>query len=212
MQAIESLVTTFAFFFGTIFSISNPLGCAVIFNGITAGVSRGARKDLARRIAVYACVVLIAATWAGGLLIQLFGISLPALRIAGGFLVAAQAWRLLDDDGRGAHRETTNKADPADALVPLTIPLTTGPGTIAAAIAVGAGRPSNLADGALFLFATTAAALAVSASIAVLYGFSDQMVATLGSNGARIAARLSAFLLLCIAVEIVLQGLRGALG
>ncbi len=93
-------------------------------------------------------------------MLSFFGISLSALRIAGGLVVAAQAWRLLATPEQREARKTA-QAEPVQgsedgpeptalaeiAFFPLALPFTTGPGTIAVAIALGAGRPEGGADG-----------------------------------------------------------------
>src|SRR5215467_3125819 len=81
--------------FSALFSIVNPIGGALIYNQVTARRSADERKRLARKIAVYALIVMLTALWAGASVISFFGISLAALRIAGGFAVTARAWELL---------------------------------------------------------------------------------------------------------------------
>jgi len=93
-----------------------------------------------------------------------------------------------------------------DAFFPLTIPFTTGPGTIAAAIGLGAGT-----EILSFVLGVTAATAAVTALIGVLYGGADRLTALIGVGRARVALRLSAFLLLCVGVQILTQALRDAL-
>ena len=135
-----------------LFSIINPMAGALIFTQITDGRSHAERVALARKIAVYAEAVMLASLWLGSYLLAFFGISLPALRIAGGLVVAISGWRLLMAPERHEERKQSEAEDakgiPDDVVFfPLTMPLTTGPGTIAVAIAIGASRP---ADGSSF--------------------------------------------------------------
>jgi multiple antibiotic resistance protein len=111
------------------------------------GRSAEERRRLARKIAVYATIVMLTALWAGAAVISFFGISLAALRIAGGFAVAAWAWELLSAPQENEDRKQ-EQAAPASigedvAFFPLTLPFTTGPGTIAVAIALSGSRPSG---------------------------------------------------------------------
>ena len=77
-----------------------------------------------------------------------FGITLPALRIGGGIIVAVSGWQLLNRSEEPAATEVTNNASPVSmAFFPLTMPLTAGPGTITVAIALGARGPSGAALG-----------------------------------------------------------------
>ena len=122
--------------FAALFAVSNPIGCALIYSQMAANLERYEQALLARRIAFNAVIVLLIAMWAGGLLLSLFGISMDALRTAGGLVIAVQAWKLLSEEA-----SDDAKVSQRDAFFPLTIPLTTGPGTISVAIALGSGGP-----------------------------------------------------------------------
>jgi multiple antibiotic resistance protein len=93
------------------------------------------------------------------------------------------------------------------AFYPLTMPFTTGPGTIAVAIAIGSNLPFGEAGFFSFFIGASAAALAISAIVLVAYSFADRLVALLGKAHARIVTRLAAFLLLCVGVQIMLNGI-----
>src|SRR5215211_3067879 len=79
-----------------LFSIVNPLGTALIFSQVTAERSHEERAELARRIGVYSAAVMLGALWGGAYILNFFGVSLAALRIAGGLVVASRAWSLLE--------------------------------------------------------------------------------------------------------------------
>ena len=98
-----------------------------------------------------------------------------------------------------------------DAFFPLTIPFTTGPGTIAAAIGLDAGCPLDGTEALSFVLGVTAAMAAVIVLIGLLYGGADRLTSLVGTGRARVVLRLSAFLLLCAGVQILMQGLRDAL-
>ncbi len=210
-----STATAQAFFLAlsALFSIVNPIGSALIFAQITAHRSHDERTFLARRIAVYAALVMVGALWIGSPLLAFFGVSLAALRVAGGFVVAASAWTLLNAPEQSEAQRESQSSPPdvaADvAFFPLTLPFTTGPGTISVAIALSSNGPADGPGIASFVAATTAAALTVAASIGIAYTWADALVALLGKSGARVVTRLSAFLLLCVGVEIVLNGVSG---
>jgi multiple antibiotic resistance protein len=91
------------------------------------------------------------------------------------------------------------------------MPFTTGPGTISVAIALSASRPSTTEASLPFFAGATGAAIAVAIVIAICYASADRLVALLGPARARILTRLSAFLLLCIGVQILISGAQGAI-
>jgi multiple antibiotic resistance protein len=97
------------------------------------------------------------------------------------------------------------------AFFPLTMPFTTGPGTISIAIALSANRPGNAVDLIPFYAGLSVAAVAVALMIGICYAAADRVVALLGQTGSRVVTRMSAFLLLCIGVQIFLTGFQEAL-
>lgn len=203
---------SFLLAFSALFSIVNPIGTALIFSQVTVGLRHAERAVLAGRVGLYSAVVMVVSLWGGAYVLNFFGISLSALRIAGGLVVAVRAWELLAAPEATETRKQ-DEASPAEgargedvAFFPLTIPLTTGPGTISVAVALGASRPSGGAGLLPFFAGSTLAALAVAAVVALSYRWADLLVDLLGAARARVVTRLAAFLLLCIGTEIVLKG------
>ncbi|GGE12200.1 UPF0056 inner membrane protein [Aureimonas endophytica] len=201
---------SFLLAFSALFSIVNPLSGALIFRQLTAERSHEERLGLARRIGAYAAIVMLSALWIGVYVLNFFGITLAALRIAGGLVVAAAAWSMLSTPEQRQERKENQAGEAmhADdvAFFPLTMPMTTGPGTISVAIALGSTRPAPNAEFAAFLAGTSLAALAVAALVWVAYHFADTVVGFLGRARTQIVSRLAAFLLLCIGIQIILNG------
>ncbi|GAA5263765.1 multiple antibiotic resistance protein [Acidiphilium sp. MT5] len=202
--------------FPALFSIVNPLGGAIIFNEATADRTHDERLILARRVALNATLVMLVSLWAGTYILSFFGITLNALRLAGGLVVATRAYQMLtapevQDARKQAQAETAsptlNLPNIATiAFFPLTLPLTTGPGTIAVAIALGTQRPVYGTSLLWFFAGLSLAALATAALIWITYSLSDRLGSLLGETGRHIVARLAAFLLLGIGVQIMLSG------
>lgn len=211
------LNATFASFllaFSALFSIVNPLGGALIYSQVTAARPRAERVALAWRVAFYSAIVMVTALVAGAPLLGFFGISLSALRIAGGLVVAAHAWELLSMPEQQETRKT-EQAAPADhaddvAFFPLTMPFTTGPGTIAVAIALSASASGS--DLFSFYAGVVLAALVIALIVGISYAFADRVVALLGQARSRVVTRLAAFILLCVGVQVLVTGVQGALG
>jgi multiple antibiotic resistance protein len=211
---ISSVVGAFLIGFPALFSIVNPIGSALIFYNITALRTHPQRLILARKVAINAAVVLTSSLWLGSYVLNIFGVSLGALRVAGGLVVAATAWKLLmEPDSPPTPPGEEGAAPPAmgDAIAffPLTIPITTGPGSIAVSIALASERPAS-GHGTLSFFAgLTLAALAIALCVWMFYVCADWILVRLGETGARVVSRLSAFLLLCIGVQIIGTGGEG---
>ena len=213
---LSNTIAAFLLAFPALFSIVNPLGGAIIFNEVTALQTHAQRVALARRVAIYSTFVMLVALWAGTYILSFFGISLNALRIAGGIVVAVRAYEMLSaPDGQSARKEEQAKPvgeavseDLASyAFFPLTLPFTTGPGTIAVAVSIGTVRPDGFGPMVMFYAGATVAALAMAVLIWVSYTTADRMAAVLGNAGRQVLSRIAAFLLLGIGVQIALSGI-----
>ncbi|WP_406855265.1 MarC family protein [Alsobacter sp. KACC 23698] len=199
---------------GTLFAIINPYGLAFVFLSRTMALSDKQRASIARRVAIYAFFVLVVSTFAGTLILRFFGISIPALRIAGGLVVTAAGWALLHEtphDGGDQPRSTQSLAEiERQAFFPLTVPLTTGPGTIATAITLAANHTAA-EEGIVMQLGSVMVAAVVCLAIFHAYARVARMARILGSEGTSVIMRLSAFLLLCVGVQIVITGVTGVL-
>ncbi|WP_243363156.1 MarC family protein [Fundidesulfovibrio terrae] len=210
---------TFLLVYAALFPIVNPVGNAPIFLGLTIDSTEADRRALARRVGVNCFFLLLCALFVGSHVLEFFGISLPILRIAGGSVVTAFGWKLLH---AGEHLkdhktpEATGMAvSMADAFYPLTLPLTVGPGSLSVAITLGSRRPITLVDLPHIAVLGSAAVLglaAIAATVYVSYRYARQIVAALGDTGTNVMLRLSAFILLCIGLEIVWTGYRELMG
>lgn len=203
------MLSAFLLAFPALFSIVNPPGAAFIFNEVVGDASAAERARLSHRVALYSLLVMLVALWAGSYVLNFFGISLAALRVAGGSVVALRAWDLLSAPERQEARkqrqvESTDASSDDIAFFPLTLPFTTGPGTISVAVALGAGRP--VTDVVPFFVGMTGACVAMAGVIWLAYRSADRIAGLLGASARRTVARLSAFILLCIGVQIIITG------
>ncbi len=207
---LAGIVGSFLLAFPALFSIVNPLGSAVIFAQVLAARSPAERHWLAGKVAFFSAIVLLISLWAGSFVLNFFGISLGALRLGGGLVVAHRAWQLLNAPEENEARKEA-QAQPARltadaAFYPLTMPLTAGPGTISVAVALSAERPTEPHGVLMFMAGLSAAAVAISLLIWIAYRYADGVIALLGRGGARVMSRLIAFLLLCIGAQIMVNG------
>jgi multiple antibiotic resistance protein len=203
--------------FPAFFSIVNPIGAALIYNEITAAYSHDEQVRLAARVALYSLAVMLIALWAGAYVLNFFGISLGALRLAGGAVVTLRAWDLLNAPERNEERKTEQAGSRVGrvedvAFFPLTMPFTTGPGTISVAITLGAERPHSIAGLPGFFIGASAAAVAVALLVWVFYRSAGRLSGLMGETGRHAAARMFAFLLVCIGVQIMLNGVSDVIG
>jgi len=197
----------------TLLPIINPLSTAPVFVA-TVGSDRVLAHKLARQVAVNSWFIIFFSILVGTYVLQFFGISLPVVRLGGGLLVASTAWRMLNRDERDdVHAAVAGKAMGMSeteivsrSFFPITFPLTTGPGTIAASIALGAKIPATPTLYIAGAFAAAVGALLVSVALYLVLANSVRVVTWLGEVGMLVLTRLMAFLLLCIGIEIMWSG------
>lgn len=197
--------------FPSLFSIINPIGGALIFYGFTKDFGSDDRVRVAARVGLYSLLIMFGALWAGTYVLAFFGVSVDALRIAGGTVIALSGFQLLTSSGshpdQKSHERARADAGGRDAMdlafFPLTLPFTTGPGTIAVAITIGAERPSNGAGFVAFFLGASLAAAANAAIVWIGYRFADRLTKLIGPTAQAVIVRLTAFLLMCIGVQIL---------
>ena len=206
-------MTTFLLAFTALFSIVNPLSSAFIFFGATQDLGPKLRAQLSRWVAIYAFSIVAASLYVGAYVLSFFGISLPVLKVAGGIVIAMSGWRMLSGpDTTEERRSETASALPATitpsrfAFYPLTMPLTTGPGTISVAISIGAGRPTKFGAELDFVAETALAAFVLALLVYFFYRHSERLARAIGPTGTTIVVRLTAFLLFCIGIQIMWNG------
>jgi multiple antibiotic resistance protein len=149
--------------------------------------------------------------------LDFFGLSIPAVQIGGGIVLCAMGWKLLTGPelpdaaslatAAGAVRHDTSRR----AFYPLTMPLTVGPGSISVAVALGANPNADVRSLLITAVGHTVGILIVAASVYLCYRYSDRIVRTLGETGRSVVIRLSAFIVLCIGVQIAWNGVHALL-
>lgn len=205
---MNDLINAFLLVYAGLFPIVNPIGGAPIFLGLTRHCTEKERNALALRVTRNSLFLLLGSLLAGSYILEFFGITLPIVRVAGGLLVTATAWNLLQAEDEVSAPNEQNPVRPTDAFYPLTMPITVGPGSMAVAIAIGSQRPRviDLAHIALLGGAAVGGLVAIAATIYVCYRFADGIVGALGEDGTDVVVRLSAFILMCIGIEIIWNG------
>lgn len=193
-----------------LFPIVDPIGGSPVFLSLTRDYAPSTRRLLARRIAIDSFILLLASFAIGSHVLAFFGISLPVVQVGGGLIVISAGWAMLnqkDGNGRGEVRRSVVCSDALrDAFYPLTLPLTVGPGSISIAITLGANEPHQLRASLEAILVAAIGSAIVSATIYLCYGFADRLGAIIGPTGLNVMIKLSAFLLVCIGVQILWNG------
>jgi len=209
---MNEIFSAFLLTFAGLFPIVNPIEAAPFFFGMTTSLSSAERNIMARKIAINGFALLLGSMVLGPYLLEFFGIRLPVVRIAGGFVVTALGWKLLTEENWSDHPDSEDLRKgrrKIGSFYPLTMPLTVGPGSMSVAITIGsrkvAGVPS-LAELATHGIGALLGITAIAITIYLAYRFAALMAKLLGDTGLEVLVRLSAFILMCIGIEIIWSG------
>jgi multiple antibiotic resistance protein len=186
--------------------IANPVSTAPIFLSLSRSFPPNRRREQARMAALWMAVILIVSLGTGALVLEFFGISLPALRLAGGLIVARIGMAMMN-------AETASQADLSEDAVaeaghmsdisftPIAMPMLSGPGSIAVTIsmATNTDRPTE--------YLAVAAGILIVAFISWLFLRSASRIGELlGVTGLNAVNRLMGFLLICVGVQFMGTG------
>ncbi|MFA7561944.1 MAG: NAAT family transporter [Methanoculleus sp.] len=197
--------------FSSILIVVNPLAATLIFVSLTGTMEREAKLRVARDSTRFALVILLLFTFTGGWILQLFGISIEAFRIAGGILLFGIGMDMVYAKTSRTQMTATEKYEGHDAddiaVMPLAIPMIAGPGAITSVIV--------LMNEAMDMSIATLAIVPLAAVTAVgityyMMRHADIIVQRIGQREYRAANRLMGMLLIAIAVQFILIGIRTA--
>ena len=188
--------------------IANPFSTAPIFVTLTAGLSQEERRHTAARACAYMALLLLAFLLTGALILQFFGISLQALRVAGGLIIAYIGFRMLFPVDPSEEAADSSAVDARSiAFMPLALPMLSGPGSISVVISMATevAKLETIVD-RLIGYAVVGVGIVLSAVLCWLVLYSaGAVVRFLGGTGIKALTGLMGFLLVCIGCQFVLS-------
>ena len=212
-QFFESMLLSLA----ALLPIVNPLGAAPVYLAKTVDLTPAEHADLSRRVAINCFLLLLASLLIGAYVLDFFGLSVPVVQVAGGLVVCSLAWALLnqpDEPIEWVHDAAKAIARPdlrTRAFYPLTMPLIVGPGSISVASTIGANQSQSVRSFSVNSTAHITSMLVVAIAIFFSLRYADAIIRRLGPTGTAVMLRLSAFILLCIGVQIIWNGVSALL-
>lgn len=187
--------------FAALVPVLNPFGGAMFFLTLTNGVDPHVRGAMANRVGLYSLIVLLVCLFAGNIILNFFGISIGVLRMAGGIVLFSAGWQALNapaqDDGAPAGQPKSARVLSTMAFYPFTLPLTTGPGAISVAVALGATPNEDFGQ----LAGTVIGIVLSTLLVWVCYRYCDRITRAVGAAGADALARIFSFILICLGVS-----------
>jgi multiple antibiotic resistance protein len=209
----------FVLSFSALLPLINPLGSALIFVGLVGQAPIPVYHSLARRIAINTFLFLTVIDLVGSGLLRFFGISLPIVQVAGGLVIAAIAWSLLNQQSTDPSPEKMQAAaqmQPVDlagglqqkTFYPFTFPITAGPGCIVVMLTLAAHTQQRPIKDTLLAHAGLLLAIVVlCCSVYLCYAHAHRIAHRISPSTAHGILRVIAFILLCIGVQIAWNGL-----
>lgn len=226
---------SFLIAFSALLPLINPLGSALVFLGLVGQREPEVYRSLARRIAINNVIFLAVIELLGSAILRFFGISLPIVQLAGGTVIAAMGWSVLNeaDAAAGAVKrkeqaavrreaKASEAAGAADELgerdelggleqklfYPFTFPVTSGPGTLVATLTLSAHIASGtVVANVMGHLGIFAAVLVLSGLVYLCYAYAPTITKAISPGTAHGILRVIAFILLCIGVQIAWNGL-----
>lgn len=208
---MEHAATYFGTLFMAFFAIVNPIANAPLFVSLTDGLDSATRRAVAWRAVLLAYAIAGAFALFGQAIFHVFGITLPAFRIAGGILVGLVGYHLVQGKESSVHtptREDNERSRDAAlgiAVSPLALPILAGPGTLTTAINFAA--EATWPDMALILSALGAVCILTW----ITFLGSESLVRFLGQNAIKVVTRLMGLILAVIGTQMLITGIRGAI-
>lgn len=191
--------------------IMNPLATIPLFMSLTRGMSQPHKHVQAKKACLYAFFILATFLVLGNVIIALFGISLPGIRIAGGIIVMILALRMIfsgEDSASNvdAAPSQIKRADIDYSFSPLAMPGLSGPGSIAIVMGLGAAIPESNEIGG---YAIVLAGIGITSAISYIALYSSGFIEKLlGTHGIQAVTKIMGFLLTCVAVQFLASGVR----
>jgi len=219
MASVGIVLKYFGLAFSALLPVINPLGSALVFLGLVGDAPAPVIHTLARKIALSTVLFLLVVELVGTAFLAFFGISLPVVQVAGGLVLAAMGWSLLNQQDAGLRRDQPQIAaahvGPLDQQIfyPFTFPVTAGPGTVVVMLTLSAHASAarGVLEDVVAHVGISLAAVVLSLTVFLSYRYAPQITKRISPQTAHGVLRIVAFVLLCIGVQITWNGVEAML-
>ncbi len=210
----HSFVHLFFIGFIALFPVVNPIGSAFMVNHYFSDLSSRERVRVVSRITLYALSICVVTMFAGHWILELFGLSVPVIRLGGGIMICKIGWEFLSDDKSNVDVEKSQgsvELKPTETLqnklfYPITFPITTGAGTISVLFTLSAHADTDLKQYILNSSALLASIFAICFLIFIFYLNASRLIKIVGQRNEKVVNRLMAFLIFCVGLQIATEG------
>lgn len=213
MASLAIVVKFFGLAFSALLPLINPFGSALLFLGLVGNAPPELYRALARKVAISTVLFLLAIDLLGTAILAFFGISIPVVQVAGGLILAAMGWSLLNQPESGKRSDEAEiqaaHVGPLEDQIfyPFTFPVTAGPGTVVVMLTLSAHASGRALLPDLMAHIGLLSAIVVQCLLVYFaYAYAPKITARLSAQTAHGILRIIAFVLLCIGVQITWNG------
>lgn len=208
----NTLINIITTSFITLFPVVNPIGTSFILNPIFSEFKSIDQRRIAKKIAIYTFSLSFVTVVIGEYILQMFGLSVPIVQLAGGIIISKMGWEFMSDKKikKEAHVQAQEGLTSIknQLFYPLTFPITAGAGTISVLLTLTAHNTSkNLMERFTHMGAIMVAVLSISILIYLFYSNTSRIINRWGESGKNIVNKISAFLVFAVGLNILIHGL-----
>jgi multiple antibiotic resistance protein len=202
--------------FVALFPVVNPIGTAFILSPYFSDLSRKQRISAVKRVTFYSFIICVVTLFVGHWILELFGLSIPIIQLAGGIMICKIGWEFLSSDTQDAPPAKSTDQMGLEKInllenklfYPITFPITAGAGTIAVLFTLSAQSadkdPSIYLENMAALFVSV---IGVCILIFIFYLNTNRLISYIGTHNEQIINRIMAFLIFCVGLQIAAGGI-----
>jgi multiple antibiotic resistance protein len=202
--------------FVALFPVVNPIGSAFIISPYFSNLSRKERISAVKRITFYSFLICAITLFVGHWILELFGLSIPIIQLAGGIMICKIGWEFLAADGDEEQKDASagekklehNHSIENKLFYPITFPITAGAGTIAVLFTLSANSANK--DFSVYMvnvLALLVSIIGICILVFVFYLNTNRLIGYIGSHNEKIINSLMAFLIFCVGLQIASGGI-----
>lgn len=204
--------------FVALFPVVNPLGTAFIISPYFSDLTRKERITVVKKITFYSFIICAVTLFIGHWILEVFGLSIPIIQLAGGIMICKIGWAFLSADSNEAAAKTKPATTEIESdhipsienklFYPITFPMTTGAGTIAVLFTLSAdGANSDTSQYLINVGALLVSIIGICILIFIFYVNTNRLLSYIGSHNEKIINSLMAFLIFCVGLQIAVGGI-----
>jgi len=193
-----------------LFSLINPMSALPVYIGLTQDFTEENKLNTLKKTCIYIFVICMVSYYLGVYLLHFFGITIPALRVAGGLIIFRSGWQLLNVTHKKEVKNNLNEENDKKediSFSPLAMPLLAGPGSMSFLITLFASRKDQWRDAIPQDVAAISAIVIVSISIYFIFKFAPRLMKYTGQAGLTSLSKVMGFIVIGIGVEMIISSI-----